>query len=97
MQVSIEVEEFGDKLEDGPKVDPARIAQKSAVQSLLRVCGSIKSETNEKTADTPIVKTVSIDKRERHCRAGEAVNKGRFEETLDEMDHQEITDRKLKG
>lgn len=85
VQVSIEVEEFGDlaigsisqeailsdnkavcrtlmethKLEDGPKVDPARVAQKSAVQSLLRVCGSIKSETNEETADTPVVKTAT--------------------------------------
>lgn len=96
MQVSIEVEEFGNKLENGPEVDPTRVAQKSAIQSLLRVSRSVKSETNEEAADTPIVKAVSKDKREGHCRAREAVNKGRFEETLDEMNHQEITDRKLK-
>lgn len=85
VQVSIEVEEFGDltigliskeanlsdnkavcrtlmetyKLEDGPEVDPARVTQKSAVQSLLGVCRSVKSEANEETADTPVVKTAT--------------------------------------
>lgn len=83
MQVSIEVEEFGNltigclvrkqvpltshdqgldgthKLENGPEVDPTRVAQKSAIQSLLRVSRSVKSETNEEAADTPIVKAAA--------------------------------------